>query len=238
MVHNEVEAIIEEVGSETNVQHTWSMYFTDRRIYRPLRLGMFLQTIQQWVGINTLMYYGSLVLSKSLSGNDDTDEEKNDPFSKTNKLAVYLTIPLAAAQMVGIVGSMFFVDKWGRRPMLFGSLIMAAACLIAMGFAFNQHNVNTAVVFVFMTLYLISFGAGLSPVPWTVNAEIYPLRHRAVCISIATATNWIMCFATSMTFLSLSSVLSLEHSDDHPDGVFWLYSGIAVFALYFSNINC
>ena len=39
-------------------------------------------------------------------------------------------------------------------------------------------------------MLVLSF-AGIAPIPWTVNAEIYPLWARSVCTSVATATNWL-----------------------------------------------
>ena len=45
-------------------------------------------------------------------------------------------------------------------------------------------------IIVALAAYLVSFAAGIAPIPWTVNAEIYPLWARAVCTSLATSTNW------------------------------------------------
>ena len=77
--------------------------------------------------------------------------------------------------------------------------------------------------------------SGIAPVPWTVNAEIYPLWARAVCTSVATATNW-SAFSSSdpshnivfrtfnliiaMTFLTLTDILTRA-------GAFFLYGGLA-----------
>ena len=34
-----------------------------------------------------------------------------------------------------------------------------------------------------LALYLISFAAGMAPIPWTVNSEIYPLWARSTATS-------------------------------------------------------
>ena len=49
----------------------------------------------------------------------------------------------------------------------------------------------------------MSFGCGLSPGPWVVNAEIYPLHVRGLGNSAATTTNWVANYVVSATFLSL-----------------------------------
>jgi amino acid transporter len=71
-----------------------------------------------------------------------------------------------------------------------------------------------------MFLYLVSFGLGMSPIPWALNAELYPLGVRSICVSIATATNWISNFVVSATFLSLEDLFG-------PARTFWLYGTVA-----------
>lgn len=71
-----------------------------------------------------------------------------------------------------------------------------------------------------MVLYLLCFGIGMSPVPWAINAEIYPMRVRGACMGIATASNWIMNFIVAATFLSLQDLVSKP-------GAFWVYGGVA-----------
>ena len=72
-----------------------------------------------------------------------------------------------------------------------------------------------------MVLYLLCFGIGMSPVPWAINSEIYPLRVRTACVGIATAANWITNFIVAATFLSLQDLVTKP-------GAFWLYGGVAV----------
>jgi len=52
--------------------------------------------------------------------------------------------------------------------------------------------------------------------PWTVNSEIYPMWARSTGNSAATFTNWIFNLAVSMSFLSLTEVLTKEGQHLHP----------------------
>ncbi|RHY26430.1 hypothetical protein DYB32_007620 [Aphanomyces invadans] len=77
------------------------------------------------------------------------------------------------------------------------------------------------VILVSLFAYLACFATGMGPMPWTINAEIYPLSVRSAAISIATAVNWVSNLIVSMTFLSLIQATSTYVT-------FWLYSAIAL----------
>ncbi len=74
-----------------------------------------------------------------------------------------------------------------------------------------------------MMMYVAAFGIGMSGLPWTINAEIYPLHCRTMANSISTGVNWACNVLCSATFLTIASphVLTLY-------GSFWLYCGIGV----------
>uniref|UniRef100_A0A7R9ZYA5 Hexose transporter 1 n=1 Tax=Pyrodinium bahamense TaxID=73915 RepID=A0A7R9ZYA5_9DINO len=232
--HNTITGTCEETplnDSQAGIGYAWERYVKDTRVRRALLLGCGLQCLQQSAGINTIMYYGASVLQKT-GGNTGP----RSCFSAESKQDVAITMLFAAGQLVGVFFSWLLVDRLGRRPLLLGSLVGVTVSLFATGCAFHQEFVNQGAVVVCILAYLVCFGAGLSPVPWTVNAEIYPLHVRAQCVSLSTCTNWSMNFIVSQTFLSLARALSLdpEHPKSHPDGIFLLYAGIASVGMVFA----
>ncbi|KAJ9581596.1 hypothetical protein L9F63_023230 [Diploptera punctata] len=75
-----------------------------------------------------------------------------------------------------------------------------------------------------LAIYLLFFAPGMGPMPWTINSEIYPMWARSSCNSVATSTNWMFNLLISMTFLTLTEVLTKE-------GAFYLYAGLAFVGL-------
>ena len=48
---------------------------------------------------------------------------------------------------------------------------------------------GTALV-AFSCLAIAAFAVSWAPLVWVVNAELYPLRYRSVCLGLSTASNW------------------------------------------------
>ncbi|KAJ8577620.1 hypothetical protein ON010_g1587 [Phytophthora cinnamomi] len=76
-------------------------------------------------------------------------------------------------------------------------------------------------IFVALFVYLAFFASGMGCMPWTINAEIYPLRVRSFALSMATSVCWVTNLLVSFTFLSIVDGLSVY-------GAFWLYASIAL----------
>ena len=88
-------------------------------------IGCGLQLFQQFVGINTVMYYGPEIVIQTgieVDGYDDKEQ-----------LVIVLNIPLAAVNAIGTLIAVFIIDGCGRRfvilttlPFIFLSLLLVA----------------------------------------------------------------------------------------------------------------
>ena len=88
--------------------------------------------------------------------------------------------------------------------MLLSSLALVAFALY--GFA-AFYDVSDWAASAFIMFYLFVFGAGLAPIPWAVNSEIYPIYARSGAMALATFLNWETNFLVAVTYLSLTTAL-------------------------------
>lgn len=240
--------LADEMREEARVQRELprsdlSSYYSDEGALQPLKVGVALQFAQQIAAPNVLMYFGSIIIARLFWRNNTADANPYDPFSDDNKLGTYWSVPVNIAQVIGSCASMFLVARYGRRPILFTSIVGVVICLFAMGGLFHLDHAPNALIIAMMIFYLILFGIGLGPVAWCVNGEIHPLRWRATSNAIVTATNWTVSFLVTLTFLPMRSFFS-SHQESysaalgHPDGVFCLYGvcTLITFAYLFHNL--
>ncbi|KAF1793292.1 Major facilitator superfamily domain [Phytophthora cactorum] len=90
----------------------------------------------------------------------------------------------------------------------------------------NDNSGASWAILIAMFMYLAFFASGMGCMPWTINAEIYPLRVRSFALSISTSVNWVSNLLVSFTFLSTIDALA-------PYGAFWLYAVVSLFGFVY-----
>jgi MFS family permease len=185
-------------------QGEWDRYkelFTTYKMC--LFVGCMLQFFQQFIGINTVMYYGpDIIIDSGITLDGVEDKEQ---------MGIILNIPLAATNAIGSTVAIFVIDNLGRRYIMLRSLplIFLTLCLISLSMYLSLYSDDPSTVsnghvlfFVSIILYLAFFSLGFSSTPWTVNSEIYPIHLVGTAVGLATATNWLSNFAVSSVFLT------------------------------------
>lgn len=128
--------------------------------------------------------------------------------------ALISSIPLAASNAIGCMLALLFIDNCGRRWIMLRCLPLMALFIGLLGVSMGLVN-HTDESFVLIKtigswgaassimLFLLFFAIGMSPTPWTVNSEIYPLHVRAISNSLSSTTNWISNFVIASSFLTI-----------------------------------
>ncbi|XP_057757269.1 inositol transporter 4 [Arachis stenosperma] len=92
-------------------------------IRRALYAGIIVQVTQQFVGINTVMYYSPTIVQ--FAG------------IASNSTALALSLVTSGLNAFGSILSMLFVDRFGRRKLMLVSMIGIIVCLVALSVIFN-----------------------------------------------------------------------------------------------------
>jgi MFS transporter, SP family, arabinose:H+ symporter len=150
-----------------------------------LWLGIFIAIFQQVTGINAILYYAPEIFKQT--GVDSGN-------------ALLQTIGIGVAMLLFTFIAIGFVDKTGRRPLLFwGSAVMGMAlCGVALCFHYNYFQ--NYLVLILIVLYIAGFSASLGAVTWVVLSEIFPNSIRAMALSLSTLILWLADFAASFFF--------------------------------------
>ena len=113
-------------------------------VSRALRLGCVLQFLQQFMGINTIMYYSATIMQMATGKGVSCDSGGSDPqstsLSPSDVNNICLSVPIASSQLAGNFIGLALADRVGRKPLTLTSLLLAVTWLIALGFSFFPEN--------------------------------------------------------------------------------------------------
>jgi MFS transporter, SP family, sugar:H+ symporter len=165
-------------------------------------VGIGLSVLQQFVGINVIFYYSS-VLWHSVG------------FSESASLAI--TTITGLTNIVTTLVAIATIDRFGRRPLLLigsagmvltlGSmaLLFATAPLDAHGQPALSGTSGVAALLA-ANLYVFAFGMSWGPGVWVLLGEMFPNRIRAAALGLSAAMQWIANFLVSTTFPTLTHI--------------------------------
>lgn len=182
----------------------------------PLLIGVGAMFVQQWTGINTIIYYAPTILKFAGFG--------------SNSSAIYATITIGVVNFLMTFVAIAFCDKFGRKPLLYAGLTGMACSLLVLGCAF-QFGAALGESLKWLALgatatYIMCFSFSLGPIMLLMISEILPLSVRGVGMSLAIMSNFFFNFTVAASFLPM-----LEHFGKANS--FWLYAGLCLFSLVF-----
>ncbi|KAM7255347.1 hypothetical protein ACFE04_020588 [Oxalis oulophora] len=188
--------IVHASEESRKVNDPWSNLL--KRKYRPqLIMSVFLPFLQQFTGINVIMFYAP-VLFNTLGFKDNASLMS----------AVITGLVNVMATIVSIVA----VDRVGRRKLflqggiqMFMSQIVIGICIAAkFGTSGNPGELPAlyaVAVVVLICVYVAGFAWSWGPLAWLVPSEIFPLEIRPAAQSITVAVNMLATFVVAQVFL-------------------------------------
>ncbi len=213
--YNETLKLLEE---EKQNKSSWMELFMPK-LRIPLFIGIGIFAIQQFSGINAIIYYSTDIF-KSLF---------------TDSQATLATVGVGIVNSLATILGMQFLDKWGRKPLLYTGLIGTAVCLGTVGLAFLFESSLPAGLRQMMLVggiytYIIFFAISLGPLGWLLISEVYPLKIRGFASSMGSFNHWFFDLMVAISF-PLMRATSLGKNG----GIFFIYMLVVLLGLFFAK---
>nr|NQU89335.1 MFS transporter [Bacteroidota bacterium] len=199
--------------------------------------------IQQFVGINTVIYYSPKIFV--IAGFEGA------------RAAIWGAVSVGVINVLFTILSLFLIDKIGRRKLFFIGLTGIIFSLIALGTIFAYHDslgpLGKWFAIIIVLVYIAFFAISLGPLGWLIISEVFPVRVRGVGSSIGSLSNWLFNGVVAFTFFKIvklftasgSGIMTTEKMYDpatnsfieqtvnngNPAGAFWFYAGIGILGL-------
>lgn len=151
-------------------------------------------------------------------------------------LDVYVcTIVIGLIQILGVIVSTVFVDRFGRRVLLIFSALGTSLCLFVFGFYYHLLYMETyadlvqqlkwlPVTSLGLAVFIATFG--VTTLPYVLMAELTPVKLRSVTTTGALAIGWVFSFFIQQYYHALIDYVGVA-------GTIWIYAAIGFLEIVF-----
>lgn len=202
---------------------SWNDLF-EPGVKHALFVGVGLQILQQFSGINGVLYYTPQILEQAGVGYLLSNLGLSSTSSSflISAVTTLLMLPCIAV-------AMRLMDISGRRTLLLTTipvLIVSLFILVLGSLVDLGDTANASISTISVVVYFCSFVMGFGPVPNILCAEIFPTRVRGLCIAICALTFWICDIIVTYSLPVMLNSVGLG-------GVFGLYAVVCCIAWVF-----
>ncbi len=193
-----------------------------KRIKPIVWVGIGLAAFQQFVGINVVFYYGSVLWQAVGFGEND---------------ALLINVVSGALSIAAVLVALVLVDRLGRKPLLvIGSLGMSFTLALTV-FAFSTGSIDIwdklqlsdgmgILALVSANAYVVFFNFSWGPVMWVMLGEMFPNQLRGSGLAVSGLSQWTCNFIITLTFPMLLSSFGLAFA-------YGLYTLGAILSIFF-----
>jgi sugar porter (SP) family MFS transporter len=229
LVEEVITKMKEDLEADKRNKVDWKLIF-QKWMKVPLFIAIGIMFVQQFTGINTIIYYSPKIFL--MSGFADA------------KAAVWASVSVGVVNVLFTILSLFMIDKLGRRKLYFIGLAGMVIALAALGILFaNVGSLSASLKWVTISLvwlYIAFFAISLGPLGWLIISEVFPLSVRGIGSSIGALSNWLFNAVVAFTFFKIVKLLTIPGTEiagangenlGNPAGAFLLYALMGVVGL-------
>uniref|UniRef100_A0A2P2KXC8 Uncharacterized protein MANES_03G097500 n=1 Tax=Rhizophora mucronata TaxID=61149 RepID=A0A2P2KXC8_RHIMU len=151
-------------------------------VKRALVVGVGIQLLQQFSGINGVLYYTPQILEQAGVG-----VLLSNMGISSSSASLLISAITTLLMLPSIAVAMRLMDITGRRSLLLSTIpvLIFSLLILVLGSMVNMGSVVSAVISTASVIaYFCCFVMGFGPIPNILCAEIFPTRVRGLCIAI------------------------------------------------------
>jgi sugar porter (SP) family MFS transporter len=173
-------------------------------------IGVSLAILQQFTGIDAVIYYGPKILEGAGFGLSE---------------ALGSQVIIGSINLSFTILAILMIDRFGRKPLLIIGTTGMLISTTAIGLLFAFGLAEGILLLSFILVFIACFAFSLGPVVWVILSEIYPTRIRGRTMSIATLAVWI---GTA----TLGQMIPILLENLGPAITFWIFALFCIPTLY------
>jgi len=197
---------------------------------RPLVIGCGIVFLQQVTGQPSVLYFATNIFKSAGFGSS----------------AALSSVGIGFVKLLATLFTVWRVDQYGRRPLLFAGISMMGLALIVLGVAFTFQTckapdtsvancddsdlelpgawagATVAALMVYVSGYQVGFG----PIAWLLISEVFPLKVRGAALSLAAIVNFSSNIIMTLTQQVLQDAIGAS-------GTFFGYFALTLLSLCF-----
>lgn len=209
----EVAALAEESRAEQ--EGTLREVFATKWLRRLLFIGIGLGVFQQLTGINSMMYYGELVLQDA---------------GFTHEVALIVNVFNGVASVTAmIIALKWVIDRFNRRTILLVGFIGTTVAHLLMGIVGTQLALDNParpwLLLVTIVLFVFIMQGTIGPLVWLMVSEIFPLKSRGAMIGVSVLMLWLTNMVVSLFFPIMQEALQFN--------TFFVFAAVGCLAIIF-----
>lgn len=151
----------------------------------PVACAIAIAMFNQLSGINALLYYAPRIFELAGAGANS---------------ALLQSVAVGGTNLIFTVLALFFIDRFGRRPLLLFGSVVCAASLLLVGYQLEAAAPDGTLILAGLLAFIAAFAISQGAVIWVFISEVFPSAVRGKGQALGSTTHWVMAAAITWLF--------------------------------------